>query len=508
MSRRVINIPVPYSGLDTKNDTDTIGDTFTPYCMNVDFDQPGFVSQRPGTEKVADEVSLANPGKGLVVFRKANGTEYLVSKFGGSYYSLATPSSPTNTLIASGMSSGVATFGQINDYLYIATTIDAVQRWSGSGAFVSGTIPKTFFLICVFGNRMWGVEAANPNKVWFSDIGDPTTYGVNSFIEFGNDGGSVTALQDNNGVFEIHRGKKGTWAVSPSTGLVPFLAQKTIVLEGAYSQQAAVKVENSCVYLSSDGIRSSGQLPYYPTGLYGTVMSDLINPTFLSIQSNKETLGAAAYFKRKLYMSVPMFVNTNNDAILTNYSGVWSMYTNVYAAQMVEWQGMLYYTDSRKGQLWRFNPDVKSDDGVAIPFVYQTKYFNLKRPHLIKYLEHMIFRWKSDQGTTIRLSLSTDFNNFSTVYTIDVPSINNDGTPPPEVGDMEMYPGGDQTSPGGVVFGQQGALTFFERKWDYGGEFYFIGFRVEHQSLNKTLKMKDFDVIFEEGSSDDQFDIN
>lgn len=508
MARRVVNIPTPSLGLDTKNDNDTIGDTNTPYCLNTDFDQPGLIIQRAGSQKVGVEISSSNAGKGLFPFIKDASTSFLVSKFGGTYYQRSATDG-NDTAIGTGFSAGLACFAQFNGSLYAATYIDNVQVWDGvAPAFTGAALAYNFKYIFVFGGRFWGVGDDFPNRVRFSAIG-AMTFAVNDYISFESDGFVVTALKDNNGVFEIHRGDAGTWTVSPTVSGTPlFLVEKTTVLRGAYTQFSATKVENSCVYLAPDGIRSSGQLQYYPAGLYGTVISDSISPTFLGLQSTKSSLAYATYFNRKLYMSVPFYSNTYNDAILTNYSGVWSIYTNIFAAQMVEWKGMLYYTDSRRGQVWRLDPTLKSDDGVAIPFVYQTKYFHLKRPHMIKFLERMIFRLKSDQATTIRISISFDFGPFTTVYSLNTPVILNTGVPPLEVGDMGLYLGGPLAAPGGVITGNQSELTFYERQWVYAKDFYFIAFRIEHSNPNKTVKMKDFDVVFEDGSAENKYDIN
>jgi len=508
MARRVVNIPTPSLGLDTKNDTDTIGDTNTPYCLNTDFDQPGLVVQRAGTQKVGAEISVSNAGKGLFPFIKDASTSFLVSKFGGTYYQRSATDGD-DTAIGTGFSAGLACFAQFNGNLYAATYTDVVQVWDGvAPAFTSAGLAHNFRYIFVFGGRFWGVGDNFPNRVRFSAVG-AMTFATNDYIEFESDGFVVTALKDNNGVFEIHRGDAGTWTVSPTVSGTPlFLVEKTTVLRGSYTQFSATKVENSCVYLAPDGVRSSGQLQYYPAGLYGTVISDLIDPTFKGLQSSKNALAYATYFSRKLYMAVPFYSNNYNDAILTNYNGVWSIYTNVFAAQLAEWKGKLYFTDSRKGQLWRFEPTLRSDDGQAIPFVYQTKYFHLKRPHLIKFLERMIFRLKSDQATTIRISVSFDFGPFTTVFDLATPVIFNTGVPPLELGDRNLFPGSHVAAPGGVIEGNQAELTFYERQWPYAKNFYFIAFRIEHLNPNKTVKMKDFDVVFEDGSAENKYDIN
>lgn len=509
MARRVVNIPTPSSGLDTKNDTDTVGDTFSPYCLNVDWDQPGLVVQRAGTEKVADQVSTSNVGKGGFAFNKSSTVSFLVTKFGGTYYQISDPAATTQTAIGTGFSAGNACFAQFNSNLYAATYADVVQVWDGVvAAFTSAALAYNFRYIFVFGGRFWGVGDDFPNRARFSGVG-AMTFAANDYIEFETDGYVITTFRDNNGVFEIHRGEAGTWSVSPTVSGTPlFLAEKTAVLKGSYTQFSSTKVENSCVYMAPDGIRSSGPLQYYTAGLFGTVISDIINPTFLGLQSNKSTLTYATYFNRKLYMSVPFYSNVYNDAIITEYNGAWSIYTNVFAAQMIEWKGKLYFTDSRKGQLWRFNTTAKSDDSLPIPFVYQTKYFSLKRPHLIKLLERMIFRLKSDQATTIRISISFDFGDFMTVFALDTPVILNNGTPPPEVGSNNLFLGGPLFAPGGVITGNQATLTYFERQWQYAKEFYFIAFRIEHSNATKTVQMKDFDVVFEDGSAEDRFNIN
>jgi hypothetical protein len=74
---------------------------------------------------------------------------------------------------------------------YTSTGFTAIRRWDGSGsaAAVSGS-PAGARTVAFHKSRIFaGGDSTNPTRLWYSDINDGSTWGVNNYIEIGKDDG-------------------------------------------------------------------------------------------------------------------------------------------------------------------------------------------------------------------------------------------------------------------------------------------------------------------------------
>ena len=140
---------------------------------------------------------------GLFDWLANSGTRYLLAIAGNKIYDSATLSSTFSDITGSATITAGAnnqhTFASLNNIIAICggTTPDTPLQWTGSGnvAVLSGS-PPVGNIVTVANNFMFisGV-AANPSRVFWSNVSDPNTWPATSYIDFrASDGDSVTSI--------------------------------------------------------------------------------------------------------------------------------------------------------------------------------------------------------------------------------------------------------------------------------------------------------------------------
>lgn len=516
-------IPSYSDGWNSNTDQTIVRDGQFIDVDNADFDQPGKVTMRGGVEKIgASTGSLA--GSGLFVFRASSGTEYLMVRFGGTLFHTTDPelsSGVALTTLASGLSADFTRFTQMNGKLFMANGIDVVKEWTGSGALANSTGMPTSggagpaWEIKHYENRLYLVPVNQRNTLYYSAIANPNDFTGGSgggVIQFPEDGYSITNLEIGEGALLVSRGDAGLWTITfPSGSTTPF-AQKSPAFRGAVGRGAATRFENVAMYLSSDALRVAGQLPNFPSGVRSEGVSENIQNTIDALPSSAANLAYAHYFRNKLYVSVPKLNSLYNDTIITligkGDKAVFSKYSGIYAAQMVDWNGYIYYTDSRSGQLWRINPALKSDDlSTPINFFLVTKHYNLNGLGR-SYKNFLYVRGRADPATSMTLSWSNDFSQYDKSLTWLTASTQSEGEPTPEFGDLNLYFGGPLAVFGGTSL-LSSDLLFFQKRIGLSGQpSFYTSFKFQVNTVNKKVEFISLGVAWKEGAENDYMDIN
>lgn len=508
-------IPTLNGGLNTRNDPTLVEDNQVIDCLNIAFDQPGVVGTRAGTETVADEISSSQPGKGMKGYTKVNGNTYLVWKCAGALYYI-TPGASTNTSIVSGLSSTEVQMDVYNDVLYIANATDDFRSWDGTSTTNHAAVPKGQEF-GIYENRAYiSGNPSNPSRLYFSDVGAPTTFGGSSYIDINpGDGFKITGIKIAEGVLMVSKGDNvnkfagGIWTVTFSSASppVPNGAQRTPAYKGWLRSQTFSRYESAGIYLSDDAVRSVGQLPQYPLGYRDAELSINIKPTVESLQLTWNTLSSAIYINNSYYLSVPYYQSVYNDAVLVYAYGAWSLWNSIYASHFEYWNGYIYYSDSRKGQLWRMNPALKNDNNQPIQAYLITKYYALGSPSVRKQISGVQARLLVDANSLLRVSYSTDFSNYieNTNWTIN--GGNTTGSPSTTPGLIGSYWG----APGAAYAGTSlpsSDLVFATRRWSFNTKCFLFSLKIEQNQLNKGFKLINFDIVARALPYNDYYDVN
>ena len=499
-------------GLNTYKDITLLDDEEVAGVQNIDFDFPGKATQRAGYERVGNEISASFKPLGLGCLKiQSNGNDYLVVKVNTTFYYLEDSSTSTWTAIAGAYNASESTFDVYNDKLYVYNPTDDMLEWTGTGAFTAyAAAPKGKFGK-VYQNRGYvGGVPGNLSRLYYSVIGDVKDFsgGGSGFIDINkNDGYSITGIGESEGTLLVHKGEGGVYAVGFDSSTVPYVT-KAAAYEGAVRHQTISKFENQSIYLSTDSVRSIGQDAYYPVSQRDGEVSLNIRPNILNLQSTFTSLASGYYTDNKYFLAVPVNQSVYNDIVYTYAYGAWSMYQGVYAYQFIKWNGYIHFFDSRKAQMYRFNIDVKSDDGEAINSFIQTKAFHLSDEANRKQLLGINVRQRADQGTSVLINYAPDLGDFADGMSA---SPNTDsiegGAPAPGfgsfLGGFGMY---------SLPFAGFGAIAdstiFMNYRYSFRNHVTYAQIQFQHTSINYTWGLISFDLVYSDGPYHDWVDIN
>jgi hypothetical protein len=289
----------------------------------------------------------------------ANTDVYTVSEVDGSL-----------TSIKSSLSSSATeyNFAQSNDILYYCNGHDAPRQWDGTTESAVTNAPVTSQFIIFHKNRMWLVDSTNPTKLWFSDLGDYTTWTSTNFIyaPAPKSGDPITGLetfQDNLIVF-TRKTKYVLFGEDPGN----FILRQSSGKKGAVNQATIKSDPNYIYFLSDDGV-------YRYNGSTDELMSDPIQ-TEIDNMSDR-TMCAAVVHNNYYRLYYAKIGSTKNDSciIWDTLNKFWLRDSNTYIDRpFVGETNILYEGSSVIGAVMKAE-QAYSDMGKPIDFIYWTKAF-------------------------------------------------------------------------------------------------------------------------------------
>lgn len=302
-------------------------------------------------------------------YTPSNATAKTLIAHGTNVYSINDITGAT-TSIKSGLSASATNyyFDQSNDQLFYVNGFDAPRFWDGTtDAVVAGSPPVSKF--CVFHkNRLWLVDAANPTKLVFSELGDYQQYLSTSFIyapspKSGDPITGIKVFQDNLVVF-TRKTKYILFGDDPGN----FVLRQSSGKKGAVNQNVIQSDPNYIYYLSDDGV-------YRYNGSADEQVSDKIQ-TEIDSMADKTTAVAVIHnnYYRLYYKSAS---GTTNDATVLwdTLNNFWLRDSGTYVDKpFVNEANELYEGSSLVGALYNAET-AYSDLGKPIAFIYWTKYF-------------------------------------------------------------------------------------------------------------------------------------
>jgi hypothetical protein len=169
-------------------------------AINVCLDANGHVITRLGKTTL-----LTNSlGSGKVIsmhrYSKADGTQKLLVQHGTSLYAATWDGAAAISTMGAAIKTGLTVNSVLRsvvwkDKIYLTNGTENIFTYDGTTvADLAGSPPKSY-TIKVYANRLWIVDAANPNQVRFSDLEGPTVWdALNVILVRDNDGDIITGL--------------------------------------------------------------------------------------------------------------------------------------------------------------------------------------------------------------------------------------------------------------------------------------------------------------------------
>ena len=312
----------------------------------------------------------------------SNGTRRTVWAVGTTLYSY---NDSTVSTIKTGLSSSATRywFAQANDYIFYTNGYDAPRKWDGTTDSVIGGSPPTFKQIIIHKNRLWGVDASDPTKLFFSDETEYEKYTSTNFVyipapKTADPITGMRIIQDNLVVWT-----RNNKYVLYGSDLTNFVLRKAASNKGAVNDSVVQVYQNYAFYLSDDGV-------YMFNGASDKIISSKIKSKIDAIADKSKC--RAVIHDNKYYLFYPSPAQAQNDKCLVYdlvYESWWEDDTAyvecAFVMNGVGDDGQLVLGSNRAGFLI-FGDEDTNDLGKRIYSEYRTKYYSFGHPSRYKRL--------------------------------------------------------------------------------------------------------------------------
>lgn len=267
----------------------------------------------------------------------------------------------------------------------------------GATAPTDNGVPPKYSMVRYHRDRLFCNDATNPNFLWYSDLEEPYTFGAANFRTFGDNTFDLLRCIEVDGENLVCFGDSSIMLVyMPDADDTNWVNIRVKSDYGCKSPHGIIKYKNGLLFpavqagrfvgfahLVGDVISPSATL-LTVAAAGSEMLSDKIEPDILACGTDVSRISSFVY-KNVGYFAVQATTSsTENDKIFyfdfsisdasrkTPYA--WAPWTGLYPAQITEYNGNVYYLDSRAtGFVYKMNAGVYSDNSAAINSYYWTK---------------------------------------------------------------------------------------------------------------------------------------
>lgn len=344
-----------------------IPDNALSLCKNGIVGRDG-VKKRNGYIKYNSSAIDTSKVSSIVRFTLSSGTHYFLAFCGTDIYQ-ADLANKTFSSIYTGVTADLLwDFGFYNDKLYMSNGTDDLLSYDGTTVSALSSLPKGKYLV-VLKDRLWvaGVSSA-PYRLYYSDVGDPETFGANNYIDFpespyANEGiitglgilGSDLVVFKENATYMVIERPAGSFSVI-----------QVDAFKGCVAHHSICNIPNGLLFLSDDGVYllTSSSLKFI-----GEPIKDYTDDR-ATAQIYK---AVSCFYDNCYYLSYPTSGSSNNNqTVVLNTLGGWSVFPNYGFHYFSVWEDGTIYGAGDAGYVYQLDTG-DSDDGNDIDFVMATK---------------------------------------------------------------------------------------------------------------------------------------
>lgn len=388
-------------------------------------------------------VTLASPASTLTSLYalESTTTPFLIGAGGTSLYSVT--SGGTVTAIKTGLTSNKrwefvsAPVVSSQGPLFGMNGTDTPQYWTGTGTTTNWTnasgsvaVPNGTYMVYNQNQVFVSGVSTTPSRLYWSAIADPTNWDPASltgagFMDFDpNDGAPITGLGVVGPYILVGKPRKLWVLVNPATATARQISNNV----GIIAHRSIAVGPEGTYFLSEDrGV-------YVTNGTKLTPISDVITPTFNSVQSGLRAQAAGQYFDSHYYLSLPLVSgSTTNDTTLDYDAqlGSWWKHT-IPSNQMAIWhsggtgtQPYLYSAKSTAAIVDQmFVPNVYQDNGMNFQWAWrgpwQSPMFYRHAWYQTPYYRKRLRQVRIDGFGTVDFSMALDFAGDETLVASNV----------------------------------------------------------------------------------------
>jgi len=389
-------------GLNTKSSPLILKDNESSSCRNVYFDTSGAILKRKGQNVFTTTPSTGTLSAidGLYQFSMDDGSEFLMGVSGGDLLKMDSADGTWDTIrtVTSQTTAYLCDWETYQDICIVTNGNDEPQEWDGSSITttdldaVSDLSLESADWVADFKDRLFLgnvtiSSTAYPNRVYYSDNTDITTWGATSFLTVGySDGEEITGLKVLGDELIVYK-ERSIWKIryigDPD---LPFAVVKSLSDVGCISGRTVQEVTNHHVFLSS-----TGELCVF-NGVNSEKISGRIDTTLQAYSKGRYDDAVSTNY-RKLNQYWLSFTSTGSahDRVI-----VWDYFNNAFTEyDGIEMNAVTTYLDSSfteklltgdktYGQIFRqdtseqYNDDDYNNTETAIDAYWWSRWFDFQ----------------------------------------------------------------------------------------------------------------------------------
>lgn len=295
-------------------------------------------------------------------------------------------------------------------------------------------VPKGLFGVWFHNYLFVGGVSATPNRIYWSNLGDPLTFDAGNFVDINaNDGDVLTALNVLNDQLVIFK-NYSIWSIdgwSGSTFNVTTIAGQNTQMRaqgaGTPSHQSVVSVGRDLLYMSFLGnlphIRSLNQTSFAKS-IDAGIQSDELEGTMATLNKTKLVRSCGMFDGKFLHWGVPVGAATTNDLIIVSANQrkyqtplgpmePWVQFEGANVGQFftstISGIPKIYYISATaNGKVYLFNDtSTYSDDGTPVSMEVNSRDYMGDPGRQTKY-KYMYLKYQTGSAGTLQVNARID----------------------------------------------------------------------------------------------------
>ena len=332
-------------------------------------------------------------------------------------------------------------FVQASDRLFGFNGVEVVDVASDGTTVTRNRagVPKGAFGFWFHNFLFVGGVTATPNRLFWSNLGDPTTFDAANYVDINaNDGDSITALNILNDELIVFK-HSSVWSISgwsgstfSATTIAGQNTQNKASGNGTPSHQSVISLGRDLYYLSFSGgiphFRSFTQTSFAKT-IEGGIVSLDIETTMTGLNKSQLSKCTGIYDGRYIYWALCNGASTTNNLVVVTdpdktfnttlgKMNSWVTWTGIAPQQFfsstLSGVAKIYFTDGSTGGLvFLIDSSLHTDNGTNVVMTILTRDFMLHPARQAKWVYAYQKYLSGSSGTLLiyaRVDQSTDFS--------------------------------------------------------------------------------------------------
>lgn len=408
MAYKVVEMP-GFGGLNLRDEADRVGASGAIDLLNVDLDKRGAVRTRPGHETWAAPTGTESYGSPLGTYLRSGGHYNIIGGSDTNAYAYALDEA--GALVVRSASFGGA--GNVVDQAAIIGTPSSqrvyvggrtsvasnlgltVQRFNGSAWTAPGTLPAARCLgvqsadnrlvgACTGASAGPGGATSSSSHVWFSNAGDPETWGANDYVQLTpGDGQDITGVVSWRDQLFVFKNSKFFvfWGNSiDADGESVFNYRTVDAGVGANQAGCAVAARDGVYFLDRAGVyRTTGGPPEKVSERIDAWFQNKTSSFYTGAVNSASTIaGRIATANEKLLVTV-QDASSYTSFVLDLPTGEWLRWSfpGAWASAGVIRIGDIKYLANGLGPVSRIKEGLTTDTGTAITARYRSGFYTI-----------------------------------------------------------------------------------------------------------------------------------